>query len=168
MEAGWIRIALVRDIAGGADWAQFWEGKDCWVILSAETDVASCLVQGIAYGVDAHVLGNSREFDTWAEMNPRGFDYTYSAHVTGNTNYLTETNRAFVDLQSMTYPHEDRCRVFYNAMLPENSDMFRSPVMQAKLLQLCRGIREGYNLEKSPDTYLWEQYLQVSLAYEKK
>lgn len=165
VEAGWIRIALVRDIAGDADWVQFWEGKDCWVILSADADVASCLLQGIAYGVDAHVLGNSREFDTWAEMNPAGFDYTYSAHVTGNTKYLADGNRAFADLQSMTYPHEDRCRIFYNACLPQQADLFKSPVMQAKLLRLCKGIREAYNLQKRTETFVWEQYLETSLAY---
>ncbi len=165
VEAGWIRIALVRQIAGDADWVQFWEGKDCWVILSAQADIASSLLQGIAYGVDAHVLGNSREFDTWAELNPKGFDYTYSAHVTGNTKYLAEGNRAFADLQSMTYPHEDRCRIFYYANLPQRAELFRSPVMQAKLLRLCKGIREAYNLQKRTETFVWEQYLETSLAY---
>ena len=165
VEAGWIRIALVREIAGGADWVQFWEGKDCWVILSAEADVASCLLQGIAYGVDSHVLGNSREFDTWTEMNPKGFNYTYSTHVAGNANYLTEGNRAFADLQSMTYPHEDRCRIFYYACLPQRADMFQSTVMQAKLLRICKGIREAYNLQKRTETFVWEQYLNTSLAY---
>lgn len=165
VEAGWIRIALVRQIEGGADWVQFWEGKDCWVILSAETDVVSGLLQGISYGVDAHVLGNSRELDTWAELNPAGFKYTYSAHVTGNTNYLAEGKRSFADLQSMTYPHEDRCRIFYYASLPQRAEMFKSPTMQAKLLRLCKGIREAYNLQKRTETFVWEQYLETSLAF---
>ena len=165
VEAGWIRIALVRDIDSGSDWVQFWEGKDCWVILSADADVASCLLQGIAYGVDAHVLGNSRELDTWAEMNPAGFDYTYSAYVTGNAKYLADGNRAFADMQSMTYPHEDRCRIFYNACMSQRADLFKSPVMQAKLLRLCKGIREAYNLQQRTETFVWEQYLETSLAY---
>jgi hypothetical protein len=37
--------------------------------------------------------------------------------------------------------------------------------MQAKLKLLCLGIREAYGLEKSAETYLWEQYLTESLAY---
>lgn len=165
VEAGWIRIALVREIAGGADWVQFWEEGDCWVILSAQADITTSLLQGIAYGVDAHVLGNSREFDTWAEMNPKGFQYTYSAHVNGNTNYLTEGNRSFADMQSMTYPHEDRCRIFYYACLPQRAEMFQSAVMQAKLLRLCKGIREAYNLQKRTEIFIWEQYLNTPLAY---
>ena len=168
VEAGWIRIALVRDIAGDADWVQFWDGKDCWVVITAEADIASCLLQGIAYGVDAHVLGNSRELDTWADLNPKGFAYTYSAHITGNTNYLVEGSRAFADLQSMTYPHEDRCRIFYYACLDQRAELFKSPIMQTKLLRLCKGIREAYNLQKSTQTYIWEQYLETSLAYVEK
>ena len=168
VEAGWIRIALVRDIAGGDDWVQFWEEGDCWIILSAETDVATSALQGIAYGIDSHVLGNSRELDTWAELNPKGFVYTYSAHVAGNTDYLSDENRAFADMRSMTYPHEDRCRIFYYATLPDKAEMFQSPIMQAKLLRLCKGIREAYNLQKKSDTYIWEQYLNTPLAYQEK
>ena len=165
VEAGWIRIALVRDIAEGDDWVQFWEEGDCWIILSADTDVAASALQGVAYGIDSHVLGNSREFDTWADMNPADFTYTFSTHVSGNAAYLSGENRAFVDQRSMTYPHEDRCRIFYYATLPDRTEMFRSPIMQAKLLRICKGIREAYNLQKKTETYIWEQYLETSLAY---
>jgi len=165
VEAGWIRIALVREIAGGDDWVQFWENGDCWIILSTETDIPNSVLQGITYGIDSHVLGNSRELDTWADLNPEGFAYTYSTHVTGNTAYLSDENRAFVDARSMTYPHEDRCRIFYYATLPGKADVFRSPIMQSKLLRLCKGVREAYNLQKKTDTYIWEQYLETSLAY---
>lgn len=165
VEAGWIRIALVRDIAEGDDWVQFWEEGDCWIILSADTDVAASVLQGIAYGIDSHVLGNSREFDTWAELNPTDFTYTYGTAASGNTAYLSGENRAFVDQKSMTNPTEDRCRIFYYATLPERAEMFKSPVMQAKLLRICKGIREAYNLQKKTDTYIWEQYLETSLAY---
>jgi hypothetical protein len=168
VEAGWIRIALVRSIAGGEDWVQFWEGGDCWIILSTDTDIAASALQGIAYGIDSHVLGNSRELDTWAELNPKDFAYTYSAHVAGNAAYVSGENRAFADMRSMTYPHEDRCRIFYYATLPDMADMFKSPIMQAKLLRLCKGIREAYNLQKKTETYIWEQYLDTSLAYETK
>lgn len=165
VEAGWIRIALVRDIEGGQEWVQFWEEGDCWIILSADSDIAANALLGIGYGIDSHVLGNSRELDTWAELNPADFTYTYSAHVAGNTAYLADENRAFADPQSMTYPHEDRCRIFYYATLPDKAEMFKAPVMQAKLLRLCKGIREAYNLQKKTDTYIWEQYLETSLAY---
>ena len=65
----------------------------------------------------------------------------------------------------MNYPHEDRCRIFYHAMQPDNADMFKTATMQKKLMRLCTGIREAYNLEKKTVEYAWEQYLNTSLAY---
>ena len=165
VEAGWIRIALVRSIDNDSGWAQFWEGGDCWIILSTQQNAVHALLQGMAYGVDSHVLGNSRDFDTWDQLNPEGFQYAYSYTVNEKSEYLVGDQKAFTDALALSYPHEDRCRIFYHAMLPDNAAMFTSEPMQAKLLRLCMGIREAYNLEKSPQTYAWEQYLEISLAY---
>ena len=168
VEKGWIRISLVRSIEDGQDWVQFWEGGDCWVIISEQGDPVRSLLQGMAYGIDSHVLGNSRDFDDWNDLNPEGFVYGYGPQIEIKPEYLAAETRAFTDTKAMYYPHEDRCQVFYNAMLPDNGAMFQSPIMQAKLLRLCQGIREAYGLEKKTDTYVWEQYLETSLAYVKK
>ena len=167
VEKGWVRICLVRDIDDGTPWTHIWENGDCWVLISSNADPVDAFYQGLAYAIDSHVLGNSRDFDAdrWAALNPEGFAYPYSYQVEEIAEYLQGETRAFTDALAMTYPHEDRCRIFYNAMLADNAEMFRSPIMQAKLLQLCKGIREGYSLEKSTATYQWEQYLQTSLAY---
>ncbi len=165
VEAGWIQIGLVRSIDNSSGWVQFWEEGDCWILLSAEADAGESLIQGLAYGIDSHVLGNSRDFDTWGQLNPGQFTYSYSNQVDEDSPYLTGDNRAFTDALAMGYPHEDRCRVFYHAMLPENEAMFQSPIMQAKLLRICEGIREAYSLEKKTETYAWEQYLETSIAY---
>ena len=165
VEAGWIRIAIVQDIHNGPDWVQFWEGGDCWILIKSGTDVVSALIQGMAYGIDSHVLGNSRDFDTWNNLNPSGFQYSYSDKLQEDSKYLQPDRRAFTDAAAMNYPHEDRCRIFYHAMQPDNADMFKTSTMQAKLLRLCTGIREAYNLEKKTVEYAWEQYLNTSLAY---
>ncbi len=65
----------------------------------------------------------------------------------------------------MRYPTNDRSSVFCYAMTSKGADAFRSEALQAKLKSLCKGIREAYGLEKSQDTYPWEQYLEESLAY---
>ena len=52
-------------------------------------------------------------------------------------------------------------------MTPGNESYFRSEVMQAKLMQICIGLREAFGLKKSGETFLWEQYLKESLAYTK-
>ena len=165
VEAGWVQIALVREIEDDRNFVQFWEDGDCWILISAKTDPADALLQCLGYGIDSHVLGNSRDFDTWDKLNPSGFTYPYSYEVNETSSYLTGSNRAFTDAQAMSYPHEDRSRIFYHAMKEDNAEMFKSPVLQAKLLRLCEGIREAYKLEQSTETYLWEQYLQTSLAY---
>ncbi len=164
VEAGWIQIALVRDIEGDADWVQFWQDGDCWVIITVDTDVVDAVTQGMAYGVDSHVLGNSRDFDTWNELNPEGFAYMNGQEVKP-TEYLTGQKQAFTDTKAMGNPVEDRCRIFYHAMKADNAAMFQAPAMQAKLLRLCTGIREAYSLEKKTDIYVWEQYLETPIAY---
>lgn len=165
VEKGWLQIAFVQSIDGDKDWVQFWEEGDCWILISAKADTAKALIQGIAYGIDSHVIGNSRKYDTWNQLNPKGFSYSAANKPEDMQKYLEPATRAFADALATTYPHEDRCRIFYNAMLPDNADMFVSAIMQEKLLRVCTGIREAYNLEKKTDTYIWEQYLKTSLAY---
>jgi len=160
-----MRIALVRSIDDGEDYAQFWKDGTCYILIASKSDVAQSLYQGIAYAVDSFVIGNSRDYDNWSDLNPEGFAYTYSYDVSGDSQYLTGTNKAFADLKSMSHPHEDRCSIFSNAMVENNSAMFQLPAMQAKLKAVCMAIREAYHLEQSTKTYAWEQYLTESLAY---
>ncbi len=164
VEAGWIRICLVRALPDGESWTLTWEGGDCCIFLTPEADVQTALLQGIGYGVDSHVLGNSRDFDTWSALNPAGFVYTGDSEAEINASLLEGNNRCFVDEASMTYPHVDRCSIFHQAMLPDNLKLFAAPAMQGKLLRLCEGIREAYRLEKSEQVYPWEQYLTTSLV----
>jgi len=171
VRSGWIRICLVRSIESGEAFVQYWSDGDCYIAITPGADVKEALLRGIAYGVDTHVIGNSRDFDTWEELNPKGFaydlDYTATAIRQDAANYLSGENRAFVDQMSMSFPQEDRSRMLYYAMGEGNEDFFTSQIMQAKLLRLCEGIREGYGLEKKSETYFWEQYLNQSLAYQK-
>ena len=169
VEAGWIQIGLVRSIDGDRDWVHFWQDGDCWILISSQADAVDAFTQGVAYAIDSHVLGNSRDFDfdRWNPLNPEGFTYANSYDVTPQQAYLEGDTRAFTDELAMSYIHEDRCRVFYNAMLADNADMFSSSTMQAKLQRLCMGIREAYGLQKCEKTYTWEQYLKTSLAYVK-
>lgn len=165
VEKGWLQIALVQSIDGDKDWVQFWEEGDCWILISAKSDAAKALIQGMAYGIDSHVLGNSRKYDTWNQLNPRNFTYSSTNKAEDMPKHLEPATRAFADELALTYPHEDRCRIFYNAMLPDNAGMFTSPVMKEKLLRVCTAIREAYDLEQKTETYIWEQYLEKSLAY---
>lgn len=161
VDAGAICLRLVRSI-DGADHVQFWAEGDCNVVISLAADVQAAFFRGLAYGVDSHVMGNSRDFDTWKDLNPQGFTYGQI-----QTTLLEGENRAFVDADSMQNPYEDRSRMIACAMMEGKKDVFSSEIMQKKLLRICMGIREAYGLEKSKDTYFWEQYLNQSLAYTK-
>ena len=166
LSGGQIRICVVRNIEG-QEAVQFRE-EELRILLASESDVVHWFYRSIALAIDSHVLGNSRDFDTWDKLNPKGFTYAYSDDVPEQSKYLEGEERAFTDLQAMSYPHKDRCSVFAYAMLPDNGEVFVSSAIQAKLLRLCMGIREAYGLEKSTEQYPWEQYLEKSLAYVKK
>lgn len=164
---GELNISLVRAISGGKEMVQFYEAGNAYVVLAASENVEENFLHGVAYIIDSHVLGNSRDYDTWKSLNPKGFDYDYSYNAVeshADSSYLTDDNRAFTDAYAMTYPHEDRCRLFVYAMMEGNESTFTTKTMQAKLKRMCQGIREAYGYEKNGKTYLWEQYLNTSLA----
>lgn len=165
---GELYICVVRSIAGGAkEMVQFYEGGNAYVLLAASENLEDNLLHGVGYIIDSHVLGNSRDYDTWKKLNPSDFDYDYSYYAYkkhGDSTYLTDENRAFTDAYAMTFPHEDRCRLFVSAVLEGNESLFTTDTMQAKLKRMCQGIRESYGYEKNGKTYIWEQYLNTSLA----
>lgn len=166
VEAGWVHVYFVRSISSGETAAQYWQEGDCHLVISSQGSTYEQFLLGLAYAIDSRVLGNSRKFDTWNELNPEGFAYSYSYGKRPDLDtYLYGENSAFLTEKALAYPHDDRSSVFQAAMLPGGEELFRSDVMQAKLERLCRGIREAYDLEKSRQSYPWEQYLREPLAY---
>jgi hypothetical protein len=101
--------------------------------------------------------------DDWSKLNPEDFVY---GEQTDDTLAKGES-RVFADAESMTAVAEERARLFYYAMMPDNGELFQSEIMQQKLLLMCQAIRDAWRLEKKTDTYLWEQYLAESIAYQK-
>ena len=164
---GQMHISLVRSIDGDREMVQFYENGDAYVLLQVSEKIEETFLHGVAYVIDSHVLGNSRDYDDWKRLNPEGFDYDYHYYAYRShqdSEYLTDENRAFADAYAMTFPHEDRCRLFVYAMTEGNASVFATDTMQAKLRRMCQGIREAYDYEKSSQTFLWEQYLEQPLA----
>lgn len=159
-----VRICIVRSVDGQIAGTQYWVGKNAYIALSCGADVRSEFFKAFGWVVDSHVLGNSPKYDYWDTLNPEGFAYGSIADEA----LTTGENRAFVNVESMTSATADRAHIFWQAMLPENADMFKSETMQKKLTMLCKAIRDAWNLEKSKDIYPWEQYLTKSIAYKKK
>lgn len=139
-----------------------------YVVLAVGPSSEKALYHELFHVMETHIYAESIAFDQWDSLNPAGFsyDYDYIANESRQAGvYLEGENRAFIDTYSMSYPKEDRARIMEYAMTSGNDSLFQSQTMQSKLLAVCQGIREAYGLKKSPETYLWEQYLEDSLAY---
>ena len=163
------RICLVRSI-DGYDFAQFRAEGGLCIAVTPSADMQEALLTGLGWGIDSRIIGNSRDLDYWDDLNPAGFDYDYSYFVNEHRTdleYLEGEYRAFVDKRSMSFPSEDRARIFYYAMTENNGELFKSPILQEKLRTLCEGIREAYGWQKEAENFQWEQYLEQSLAYKK-
>lgn len=156
-----IRIFLVRSINNEVTSTFYWENGDPTIVLCAGTDVTGGLLKGIGYVIDSKILADESVYDDWAALNPEGF--AYGQADTFAEEYL---NTYFLGQESMNSAGEDRCRIFYQAMLPDNGAAFQSEAMQQKLLRVCQGIREAWSLKKKAETYPWEQYLTESIAYQ--
>jgi len=158
-----LSIYLVGSLESGESCAQFWSGSSCHVVMDCN-DVERSFLWGLGFGVDTRVLGNSRDFDTWDKLNPSGFAYTYDYAANALREDAEQYADAFIDLTAMSFPTEDRSRIFACAVLPGNEEIFASDILQRKLLRLCQGIREAYGLDESPEILPWEQYLDNPIA----
>lgn len=171
-----LTLCLVRSITGATesgslDYAaglQFWEGYAATVCITAGTTSEQALYHELCHLIDTVVLTQSNAYDQWNRLNPEGFSYDHDYAANQNrdgSRYLQEETRSFIDTYSMSFEKEDRARIMEYAMTPGHEDLFQSPYTQAKLRQLCLGIREAFGLTKSSEDFLWEQYLHVPLAY---
>lgn len=170
-EAEVVQIAIVRDISDDAVGLQYWIDGNAYIALEIGWDLEQTVHHELCHVLDNIVIANSYAYDDWEDLNPKGFTYDYSYdeyQYRDGWQYLSGEEQAFIDTYSMTYPKEDRARIMEYAAMPDNEYYFQSDIMQKKLLQICKGIRECFGYEKYEGTFLWEQYLETSLAYTKK
>lgn len=164
---GDVRISLVRSLADGEACGQYWAGGAYHLILT-ETDLENSLMWGIGNAVDTRVLGNSFDYDKWDELNPWWFEYTYdykkNLQRNNPENCLEGSNRYFTDQVAMSFPTEDRARLFANALMEGNEEMFSAGPIQKKLRCICIAIREAYDYQKHTEIFTWEQYLEKPIA----
>ena len=165
-----LTLCLVRSISGSpasgslstATGIQFFQGEEAYLAIAVGSYSQQALYHELFHIMETHILAHSNALDHWDSLNPTGFsyDYSYAANAVRNSGvYLAGEQRSFVDTYSMSYPKEDRARIWEYAILPGNASLYQSETMHQKLQTLCRGIREAYRLEDSEETFLWEQYL---------
>lgn len=166
VKTGWIRICLVRSVETETGFAQFWRNGDCYLLISTQADVTQAVEDTVARALDSRILGNSRKYDNWGELNPEGFVYTAELETETQdiSTYLEGENRAFVNEKSAESASEDRVQLFIAAMTAGNEAVFSGEAMQAKLRRMCQAIREAYNMENRKEIMPWEQYLAEPLV----
>lgn len=172
---GTITIALVRAIEGdplydtldSVDGLQYWLGGKACIGLALGDKVEQNAIHELFHVIETRVYASTVTYDDWASLNPKGFTYDYDYIANQNRTddqYLEGGNRAFIDTYSMSFPREDRARLFEYAMMDGNGDYFTSGTMQKKLTKLCTGIRKAYGLQKYEEILPWEQYLEEPLT----
>lgn len=151
-----------------ANGIQFMNGTDAYIVLAAGDTSEKALYHELYHVMETHILGNSIALDQWAKLNPVGFEYDYDYLANAQrdgSEFLQPDTRSFVDTYSMSYPKEDRARIFEYAMTAGNEPLFAASPLQYKLKMLCQGIREAFGLKKSTENFPWEQYLNQPMAY---
>lgn len=173
-----LNICIVRSAQGAPESGspeavngiQFMDEFDAYIVLATDHDTEYALFHELSHLMETVVLTESVSYDRWDNLNPPDFQYDYD-YITNRyrdgSPWMTEGRTYFIDTYSMSYPKEDRARLFEYAMTPGHDTLFASANLQRKLKQLCIGIREGFDLEKSDEVFLWEQYLQEPLYSEK-
>lgn len=170
-----LKICLVRSAEGSPESGsleavngiQFMDGFDAYIVLTTDHDTEYALYHELSHLIETVVLTESTAYDRWDNLNPENFcydnDYAANQNRDGSA-WLKPGAEYFIDTYAMSYPKEDRARLMEYAMTAGHMELFRSPNLQRKLRQMCTGIREAFGLEKSPDTFLWEQYLEEPLS----
>ena len=174
-ESGIVRICLVRSVTGTPESSNpvemeggcFWIDENVYAAIPVGQTTEKTFYHTIFHVLETRIMSMSKFCYDWESHNPEVFAYDYAYgvfHDPADTTYLEGETRAFIDHFSMTFPREDRATIMAYAITEGNAEYFRSEIMQNKLTAICRGIRKAFGLEKSNDTYLWEQYLQKPLV----
>ncbi len=106
--------------------------------------------------------------DIWLSLSPNKgiapYTYTYAEWGRGDySEYILEWDNdiaddCFIDSYSMTYPTEDRARIFENIMVDDSwVDFNRFPKLKEKLRYWAQVIREGIGTDEWPEYTYWER-----------
>ncbi len=161
--SGVLHIGLVHRISGGLVGLQYWSDGEAWLALTGLDDAEQTFYHELCHVLDSYIIVRAQAYDDWDALNPADFSYDYSYDLYAGhagSPYLFGEDRAFVDAYSMTFPKEDRARVFEYAMMPQQEALFAAETMQQKLQTICTAIREAFDWEDVPEQFPWEQYLK--------
>ena len=110
---------------------QYWDDNaNTYLCLSVQPEQLACnACHEMSHIIDSRVLTFCKAYDDWEKLNPKGFQYNYgsvSDLSVADRRWTVSSDRAFLDLYSMTYPKEDRARIMEYAMADGYEASFRS------------------------------------------
>lgn len=164
LEEGSLHLCLVASVNDGGcseNGATFWAENDAYIALNLGETLQEEFFHQLLHAMETRIMSTSIAYYRWDELNPAGF--AYGVNQEGGRYLEDDTTRCFIDTQSMVSPMEDRAQIFRFACMEGNESYFISATMQKKLRTLCQGIRDAYGLEKTDESFLWEQYLESPL-----
>lgn len=158
--SGYLQIHLTDDFdpatgilntASGCDLTN----KEITISVSMCDETGDLFIHQLYSAIETKILNYCDDLNKWYKLNPEEFEYG-NGSIYGQ--YIEDSNRYFVNAESLTAAREDRAQLFLAAMEEGNDLLFESKPMQKKLKELCRLIRKAYSLS-GDDILPWEQYL---------
>lgn len=106
----------------------------------------------------SHRPGALYSEDTWAAMNPAGFEYdwTYALHH-DRWDFDMEY---FMSSYALTYPTEDRATIWEQAMIGNDYPFTEFAPMREKLEYYCACVRDCFDTTGWPEVTPWEEALE--------
>ena len=99
-----------------AEGLQFQNGSHFYIALAPkeEDSLKHTLFHEFSHLIDNRVLTKTGAYDNWNDLNPQDFAYSLdlNADMTPYKALLTGPDRVFIDNYAMTFPAEDRARIF--------------------------------------------------------
>lgn len=110
--------------------------------------------------------------EEWKTLNPKDFSYDYDYNgPKAALKYIYTVNPIggnkcyFTDDYSLTYPTEDRARMFEYIMEYNGNDYYSSPNLRAKAHFYFDYIRKAFNTDNWPEETEWEYKLRILDEY---
>lgn len=161
---------LPEDANGFTSFVAFVEEHEGKTVMVLDVTYGLSLKQHI-YHEFSHVIDARLEFesryradalfseDTWAALNPEGFDYQWDYHTVDDSIWWDGYDGWFIDAYSRTFPTEDRARILEYAMFGHSYPFTEEGPLREKLTYYAACIRDGFDTEGWPEVTLWEEPL---------
>ncbi len=150
----------------------FTEGSKSAVVLDITSATEQLLHHELFHLIDDKLIFDAQirpdskySEEEWMKLNPPGFEYAGDLFNLPDSIYDDEYGLWFADIYSRTYAREDRAVIMEHAGIGMHDMFISAPYRQAKLEYLIECIRDAFDTSGWPETTVWEDTLDRSLAY---